>query len=176
MKRLAWLPALILAFWVERNCTLPWIPKELGWPWIFVDGGWVDQWAWNMVIVLAITGLSISLYRSRILPWTRILIIGAIGVFSISLWQPTGMVIYQWIPHAVLSSFVSFFIFWSTLGFAFRFENDKRQVAWLILCAVFFTPFLTVDRTLVGIGVMIFLGFQNQSGLITCLKYRAKRM
>jgi len=161
MRRLAWFPALLLAFWVERNCTLPWIPKELGWPWIFVDGGLVDRLLWNSAFVLVLTIISVALYRSRVLPWTRILIVGILGLAAISLWQPTGQVLYQIIPHAVLSSFLSFFIFWSAIGIAFRFEENKRKVASLLLAAVFVTPFLTLDRTLVGVGIFIFYLFQR---------------
>ena len=163
MRRLAWLPALLLAFWVERNCTLPWIPKEFGWPWVFVDGGLADHLLWNSAFVLVLTIVSIALYRSRMLPWTRVLVIGILGLMGMSLWQPTGRVLYQIIPHAVLSSFLSFFVFWSAIGMAFRFEENKRKVACLLLGAVFITPFLTLDRTLVGLGVFIFFLFQRST-------------
>lgn len=155
MKALSLLPALILAFWVERNCTLPWVPKELGWPWIFVDGELSAHVLWNSLFVFVVSAIAVVGLRFHVRTWLLNLIVGTFGILMMSLWQPTGQVLFQIIPHAALSSFVSFFIFWGLIGVSFRHIENRKRVALLFLSAVLFTPFLTLDRAIIA-GAMLF--------------------
>ena len=154
MKALSLLPALILAFWVERNCTLPWIPKELGWPWIFVDGELSSHVIWNSLFVLVLSTIAVLGLRFQLRTWLLNLIVGISGILMMSLWQPTGQVLFQIIPHAALSSFVSFFIFWGLIGVSFRHMENRKRVTILLLSAVIVTPFMTLDRAIIAGGVL----------------------
>src|SRR3954462_4648801 len=48
------LPALVFAFWIERNCALPMISEDIRFPWIYLatDSLWLLA-AWNIGLFLA---------------------------------------------------------------------------------------------------------------------------
>jgi protein-S-isoprenylcysteine O-methyltransferase Ste14 len=134
------IPSFLFFVWVERNMALPWVGpwlmRVLGpygtWPLIFVDGNLGAWIAWNLGLI-AIFGF----LHSAMVSWKTpraiyIIATGLSTLFIMSLWQPTGIVLYQLIPSAEISTLVSVVIYWTCLigtGIAVsQFESPFRFV------------------------------------------------
>jgi protein-S-isoprenylcysteine O-methyltransferase Ste14 len=117
------IPSFLFFVWIERNMALPWVGpwlvRTLGpygtWPLVFLDGGLAAWIAWDIALVAAFGFL-----HSAMVGWHTPRALYMIGtglstIFIMSLWQPTGIVLYQLIPSAAVSSFVSVVIYWTCL-------------------------------------------------------------
>ncbi len=179
------LPSLLLFIWVERNMALPWIGTWIGWPWVFVEGGLAWSLAWNFFTILVFALTHSGLAGGRVPRPVYVAVAGLASLLILATWQPTGKILYQLIPSAIGASIVSFVVYWTLLGFAFRsitrFESAAvfvglgeekpsailsregaygwvRHPAYLLtLAAWFLTPMLSLDRFVFGLGMTIYL-------------------
>ncbi len=119
-------PSLLLFIWVERNTALPWIGPflirhGLGLPWVFIDAGMGWSISWNLGLI-ALFGLLHSglAGRKSISRPVYIIFAGISSLLILLFWQPTGIVLYQIIPSATLSTILSLVLYWSLLALSAR--------------------------------------------------------
>jgi len=168
-------PLFLFFVWIERQSTLPWIPQWLGWPWIFVDGELPALALWDAGLLLAAGAVQFLLARFRASVPVRLVAGGVCAGFVVSLWQNTGIALYQLVPHAAFSAFLSLTIFWGCLGttiklavrwvgppgmFAFRFD---RSIYFLTVIALLASPMMTLDRIFVSVAAFFFPLFLRRS-------------
>lgn len=117
------IPSFLFFAWIERGGTLPWLPASFGWPWLFVDGTLFDQMAWNVGLIFSF-GLLHTLMAQLRFPRTLFMVVtGLHCLLILSLWQMSGVVIYQLIPHAGFSAFISVTLFWGLMGVAMKVSS-----------------------------------------------------
>jgi protein-S-isoprenylcysteine O-methyltransferase Ste14 len=124
------IPSFLFFVWLERNMALPWVGPWLArnagslgsWPLVFVDlpvgPAWLGPIAWNLGLI-AMFGFAHSVFAGdRIARPLYVAITGAVSLAVMAFWQPTGVVVWQLIPSAALSSAVSVILFWGLHAFA----------------------------------------------------------
>lgn len=189
------IPSFFLFFWLERNMALPgigpWMAQNLGaygsWPLLFLDMGLAGWIAFNTLLI-AVFGFAHSGLAAVKTP--RPLYIIATGFTSLlilTLWQPTGIVLYQFIRSAEWSATISLLIFWpctiaagyvitriegpfSFVGLKSRppeseipfhaeglYARVRHPGYSFTLLAWFATPMLSLDRLVFGIAMGAYL-------------------
>lgn len=162
------LPVLIFLFWLERSCALPRLGErngmELSFPWLSLQS---EALPLRVIVDLAllITVMTVLLVRrteSRFLPdtcWPLLLLF--------PFWQSTGKVLWA-LPIPVLWTYaISSLVFWLLIGAAVmigRAQKGRRTPrpipltlqSMLLILASLSTPALTLDRFLVGLGILVY--------------------
>ncbi|MBC7385969.1 MAG: hypothetical protein H7301_07395 [Cryobacterium sp.] len=152
---------LLFLVWLERNMAIPvlgnFLMKHgLGLPWIFVDGGPGTTLFADAVLIAAVS--AVLIFSNRLLKSLRfnpdltlLLSLPLPCILLISLWQPTGVVLLNAIPSALIASIVSLISFWVFLGLAWQ---TKRPLLWTALAGLA-TPLLSLDRALVTVASVL---------------------
>jgi protein-S-isoprenylcysteine O-methyltransferase Ste14 len=134
------IPSFLFFVWVERNMALPWVGpwlmRVLGpygtWPLVFVDGSLGAWIAWNLGLIAVFGFLHSAMVSWKVPRALYIIGTGLSALFVMTMWQTTGIVLYQLIPSAEISTAVSVVIYWSCLiGTAIavsQFESPFRFV------------------------------------------------
>jgi hypothetical protein len=173
------LPLLIFLIWIERNLSLPLLGVALmevglGLPWVFVEGGLLWSLSFNFILVAIWAWLLRGAYRFPSPGWAspdRPLLHGVFKgwlaasafLILITLWQPSGIVLYQLIPDAWASSAVSFLLFWGFIFAAWKTRLTPRGVAFAA-GALLLTPLLGLDRLFFGISCgLLWLAFRKRA-------------
>lgn len=118
------LPSLLLFIWVERNTALPWLgtflmTHGLGLPWVFVDAGLAGSIFFNLGLIAIFGVLHSGLAgRKSVSRPVYVIFSGISSLLIILFWQPTGVVLYQLIPSAEVSTAVSILLYWGLLAVA----------------------------------------------------------
>ncbi len=161
-------PVGLLLIWIERNMALPWIGTWIGWPWIFIEGGLGWTVAWNLFTVSVLGTVHAFFVGRKFNRPLYFLATGAASLFMLATWQPTGIVLYQWIPSALISSLLSFLVYWTLLGIALKtllsprdasnlthglYGHLRHPVYLLAMAAWLCTPMMGLDRLLFAIGM-----------------------
>jgi protein-S-isoprenylcysteine O-methyltransferase Ste14 len=151
------IPSFLFFVWIERNMALPWVGpwliEVLGpygtWPLIFLDGGLAAWITWNVLLVAGFGFLHSAMVSWRTPRALYVIGTGLSTIFVMSLWQPTGIVLYQLIPSAAVSTLVSVVIYWTCLigsGIAVsQFEPPFRFVGLVRAPAEEKTEFLQAE-------------------------------
>lgn len=113
------LPSFALFVWIERNMALPWVGTWIQWPWIFFEGGRFGGILFNLGLIV-LFGWIHSALAGRAPRALYVIVAGLTSLLLMASWQPTGVLLYQFIPSAVASSIVSFVLYWSLLLLGYR--------------------------------------------------------
>jgi hypothetical protein len=140
-----------LAFfvWVERNMALPWVGTWIQWPWVFLDGRVATSVVFDLFLVLALGSLTAFVARRR----PRVVSLGvaaACAFVTMATWQPTGVILVQFVRSAVMGSIISFGAYWMILAYAAA--TYPRRSSALVLAAGIVTPMLSLDRLVLVVG------------------------
>lgn len=164
------LPAVAFLVWIERNMALPWVGTWIQWPWIFIEGGLPRQIGFDLGLIFLFGFLHSVLARRA----GRSTLMGTAGISAfliMAAWQPTGVILYQLIPSAKISSAISLVLYWSLLAYAFltvsRVKSrpipaDVRTLLYILTFAAWIlTPMMSLDRLIFISGMAIYFFFAS---------------
>lgn len=168
MKRftfaVAVLPTFVFLIWVERNMALPWIGTWIGWPWLDLDAETLTAAGFDALMSGVFTFTVAKIFNRKPRPLAmRLTTLAALffmPILFMSAWQPTGIILFQSIPSALIASLVSLFLFWGLLALYFYLRKKCEFKPLHLFVGIFFTglftPLLSLDRAIIT-GVAAFV-------------------
>jgi hypothetical protein len=150
MKKITeWLGFIVLCVWVERNMALPWVGHWVQLPWVFVEGGLGASILFN----LGLLSVFAFVYSHRLTLLALLVLLAG--------WQRTGIILYQAIPSAQISSALSIILFVALLVTATRM-GTRRRADFCVFAAFLVTPLLSLDRLVFVAGMAVYLLVENR--------------
>jgi protein-S-isoprenylcysteine O-methyltransferase Ste14 len=168
--------------------ALPWVGTWIAWPWIEVDAGLPGSVLFDLGLVAAF-GILHSALAGRAPRAVYTIVAGLSAFLFMAAWQPTGRILFSFIPGAIPSAIVSMVLYWgflfagfrslslveSPLEFAGMVVPDPKKTAtlWtgglyrycrhplylLTLAAWVVTPMMSLDRAVFIAGMAAYLVF-----------------
>lgn len=116
----------------------------------------------NLIFIISLGALCLFVQRNK--ESGLIIARGVCGFLIMSFWQPTGIVIYELLPSAMLSSMISFMTFWGIFYFAakeFPIWHPRSNLFFLAMLLV--SPLMTLDRLIIFIGSAMILFYEKNN-------------